>query len=170
MIFTPLVILLDQLSKYWINIHFYLGEKLSVLPGYFDLVHYRNRGSAFGMFSGWDSPWRDYFFYLLSFAAFIVLLSLYYKSKPKERRLQIPLALILGGAIGNLLDRFSYGEVIDFLRVHWHNQTAHFSVLGKEFHIQLVWPAFNVADSAITVGALWLAIVLLFFHQEKAKG
>lgn len=166
-ILTPLIIGLDQLSKYWVQLKLHLGEKIEVLPGYFDLVHYRNPGAAFGMFSTWDSPWRDYFFYALSMVAFLVLLSLYQKSQNNERRLQIPLALILGGALGNVIDRMHYGEVIDFLRVHWHNKQTSLNLLGRDIELTLIWPAFNVADSAITVGALWLAIVLLFFQKKE---
>lgn len=165
----PVVILLDQLTKWWINANVAFGVKLSVIPGYFEIVHIRNRGAAFGMFSGWDSHYREYFFYGVTLVALVALTTLYVKSQPGERRVQIPLALILGGAVGNLIDRVFRGSVIDFLRFHWQEKTAHFDLFGKDFDILLVWPSFNVADIAITCGALTLAVVLLFFEPKRAK-
>jgi signal peptidase II len=166
-IITPDVIILDQLSKWFILTHLALGEKITVLTGFFDIVHVRNQGAAFGLLSEWNHPNRVWFFYLISAVALTILVSLYVKSRPDERRLHIPLALILGGAIGNLMDRLVRGEVVDFLRFHWHNQTAEFTLLGKPFKILLVWPSFNVADIAITCGAIALAIVILFLDKKK---
>jgi signal peptidase II len=164
---TPLVVLLDQLSKWIIVTHLTLGQKITVWEGYFDIVHVHNQGAAFGLFSEWNYPHREWFFYAISAVALAILISLYTKSRPDERRIHIPLALILGGAIGNLIDRLQRGEVVDFLRFHWHNRLAEFTVMGKPFKIFLVWPSFNIADAAITCGAIYLAIVLLFLDRKK---
>lgn len=166
-VFTPLVVLLDQITKWVIKSQLALGTKIVVWEGYFDIVHVRNKGAAFGMLSAWQSEWRGYFFYGISLLALIALTVLYVKSKPTERRIQIPLALILGGAIGNLIDRSYQGEVVDFLRFHYYNQVADFTVLGKHFRFLMSWPSFNIADIAITCGAIFLAIVILFFDRKK---
>lgn len=166
---APLVVISDQWTKHLIKLKLTLGQKITVWEGYFDIVHVRNKGAAFGIFSEWDHPHREWFFYGVAAVALIILISLYVKSRPEERRLQIPLALILGGAMGNLIDRLSGGEVVDFLRFHWHNHTAQFSLLGKPFKILLVWPSFNVADIAITCGAIYLAIVILFFDGKRGS-
>lgn len=168
-ILPPLVVILDQWTKWIINSKLAIGAQITVWTGYFDIVHIRNQGAAFGMLSGWNSEVREFFFYGISILALIILLTIYIRSQPKERRIQIPLAIILGGAMGNLIDRLSHGEVIDFLRFHWHNQTAQFTLLGKTYRILLVWPSFNVADIAITCGAIYLAIVILFFDSKKSK-
>jgi len=168
-ILSPLVVILDQITKWVINSSMVIGEKITVLPGYFDIVHIRNRGAAFGMLSTWDSDMREFFFYGISLVALIILLVIYIRSKPSERRIQIPLAIILGGAIGNLIDRLFFGEVIDFLRFHWHNEYANFSIFGETYRILLVYPSFNVADIAITCGAIYLALVILFFDSKKSK-
>jgi len=82
----------------------------------------------------------------------------------RERRVQIPLALILGGAIGNLLDRFYQGPVTDFLHAHWQDKIAS---IGS-YRFVLSWPAFNIADSAITCGAIALMLVILFGKKKDA--
>jgi len=168
-IIPPLVILLDQITKFLIVLYIKIGDMISIVPGYFELVQVRNRGAAFGMLSAWKSDLRNWFFYGISLVALIALGAIYYKSKPKERRIHIPLALILGGALGNLLDRILRGEVIDFLKLHWQDKVADFTLLGKHFRFLLVWPSFNVADIAITCGAIYLAIVVLFFEAKKSQ-
>lgn len=168
-VIAPLVVLLDQFTKWMIMTRMALGEKTTVWEGYFDIVHVRNQGAAFGIFSEWNHPYREWFFFAISAVALIILISLYIKSRPDERRIQIPLALILGGAVGNLIDRLARGEVVDFLRFHWHDHTAQFTLFGKPFKILLVWPSFNVADIAITCGAISLAIVMLFLDKNRRQ-
>jgi len=165
----PLIILLDHITKFWVVQSIAFGERISVITGYFELTHVRNEGAAFGMLSTWNSEYRVWFFYGISLVAFVALLFLYLKTKSGERKIQIPLALILGGALGNLFDRASRGNVVDFLRFHWRNEIADFTILGQHFRFLLVWPSFNVADIAITCGALYLAIVVLFFDTKKPK-
>ena len=148
------VLLLDQITKMGVASRFALHETLPIISGFFNLVHVRNRGMAFGIM---NRPGADWGFTLLlgaTLAAVALLLFWFYSLKSKDRGLRLPLALILGGAVGNLIDRIRTGEVIDFLDFH----------IGP-YH----WPAFNVADSAITVGTLWLAVKILFHSTSEEK-
>jgi len=119
------------------------------------------------MLSTWNSGYREWFFYGISFLALLALFIIYNKSKVTDRKIHIPLALILGGAIGNLIDRWRFGNVVDFLRFHWQETVTNFEIFGKPIRIYLSWPSFNVADVAITCGALALIIVLIFFDSKK---
>jgi signal peptidase II len=151
------VVVLDQITKLWASRTIALSQKIPVIPGFFNLVHVRNRGMAFGVM---NRPGSDLGFYVLiaaSFVAIALLLFWFVKAKHEGYRIVIGLSLVLGGALGNLIDRLRSGEVIDFLDfylspLNWH------------------WPAFNVADSAVTVGTLWLAVYLLFFQTGTRKG
>jgi len=148
------VLVLDQMTKYWIATRFPLHETQPLISGFFNLVHVRNRGMAFGIM---NRPGADWGFILLlgaTLGAVALLLFWFYRLKPEDRRMAFPLSLVLGGATGNLLDRVRLGEVIDFLDFY-----------AGSYH----WPAFNVADSAITVGTLWLAASLLFCPAAKEK-
>ena len=151
MIWPALVIVfLDQISKLAI-IHFLRVHESVTVTGFFNLAHVRNRGMAFGLM---NRPDFDAGFYLLTAAtviAVVLLLAWFFRLKKEDARIAFGLSLILGGAVGNLIDRLRFREVVDFLDVH----------LGP-YH----WPAFNVADSAITVGTFWVAIILIF-HQKK---
>jgi len=135
------VIVLDQLSKFAIERSFSFGERLALLPGLFDLTLVYNRGAAFS-FLAHAAGWQRWLFIALGCVAavFIVWLLARHAS---QRLFAFALALILGGALGNVIDRIVRGQVVDFLLVYW-----------QRFH----WPAFNVADSAITIGALLLII------------
>jgi len=148
------VLALDQTTKVLIATRFPLHETKPLISGFFNLVHVRNRGMAFGIM---NRPGADWGFVLLlgaTFGAVALLLFWFYRLKSEERGISFPLSLILGGATGNLIDRVRLGEVIDFLDFY----------IGP-YH----WPAFNVADSAITVGTLWLAATLLFHPALKEK-
>lgn len=132
---SALVVVLDQLSKLWINDRFVYGEVFTVLS-VFDLVHWHNEGAAFSFLADFGGAQRWLFTGIaLAASGWIVWLL----SKHAEQKLfAFALSLILGGALGNLIDRISYGYVIDFLLFHWNEHT---------------FPAFNLADSAITCGA-----------------
>lgn len=151
--FVFLVILLDQVSKWAIVQYIKLYETIPVIPHFFNLVHTRNRGMAFGIM---NRPDFSFGFYLLAGASIgaIVLLVFWFLSlDEQDKGLEKGIALILGGAIGNLIDRIRLGAVIDFLDLY----------LGS-YH----WPAFNVSDSAITIGAFWVAVNYLFFHKKTS--
>ena len=144
------VVLLDQISKFIIDRSIHLHESVTVISGFFNLVHIRNRGMAFGLM---NRPGNDFAFYFLVAAtvgAVVLLLFWFSRLKKEERILILGISLILGGAVGNLIDRIRFHEVIDFLDLY----------VGS-YH----WPAFNVADFAITVGTLWVAINMLF-HKK----
>lgn len=141
------IIVLDQLTKLLILQYLPLHSSLEIIPGFFNLVHVRNPGGAFSIFAGANSALRQGLFMGLTVFIVIVLLFAYRKLRPEDRWTRTSYALIVGGALGNLVDRLRFGgEVIDFLDCY----------VGA-YH----WPAFNVADSAITVGALMLVVSLL---------
>jgi signal peptidase II len=121
----------------------------------------QNRGAAWGVLSGAGERFRVPFFYLVSIAAVIFIFSYYRKLRPDQRYLQIALALVLGGAIGNAVDRVLRGYVIDFIDWHWFDQ--HW--LKPSLH----WPTFNVADSGITVGLVMLFLEMLFARKAAKQ-
>jgi signal peptidase II len=134
------VIVLDQLSKYAIvqQLQLYDGH---VVTSFFNIVRAHNSGAAFSFLAG-AGGWQRWFFTALAFAAsvFIVIML---RRHGRERMLSLALSLIMGGAIGNVIDRLVHGHVIDFLQFHWR---------GAAF------PSFNVADAAITLGAILLIL------------
>jgi signal peptidase II len=137
------VVVVDQLTKAVVVARLGLHESVSVVDGLFALTYVRNTGAAFGLFAGRMAALRVPGLIAVSVVALVVLVW-FLRSVPNDRRLVIvACGAVLGGALGNLIDRAAYGEVIDFLDVYvgtWH------------------WPAFNVADAAITVGVIVLSI------------
>lgn len=149
-----ILILSDQVSKLIVLKSIELHASIPVIPGFFNLVHTRNRGMAFGFMNRPGSELSTYLLVAATFAAVFLLLFWFTRLKRGERGMVLGLSFILGGAIGNLVDRLRLGEVIDFL----------------DFHLGLYhWPAFNLADSAITVGTFWVAVNLLFFGPKSSK-
>ncbi len=145
---TVISLILDQLSKIYIDSSFVIGESHQVISNFFHITYVRNPGAAFGMLS--DSAIRIPFFLSISVIAVIAILWYVLKVAAEKQWQLVALGLILSGALGNFIDRARLGEVIDFLDVHWYN-----------YH----WPAFNVADSAICVG---VAIMLICtWHEER---
>ena len=145
---SALIIVLDQLSKAWVSGHFVHGESLPVL-GVFNLVLAHNTGAAFSMLND-AGGWQRWMFSAIAVVASVWIVWLLRKHQ-QQKLFCLTLALILGGALGNLIDRIAYGYVVDFLDFHWDSH--HF-------------PAFNVADSAITCGAalmLWDS----FMHKPR---
>ena len=138
------VVLLDQVTKVMIRAWVPLHERIVVIPGFFDITHVQNTGAAFGLFAGATSPYRPILLNAVAFAVFVLVLIYAFKSPVHWKRLQLALAGILGGAVGNLVDRIGAGAVTDFLRLHAAGRWE--------------WPSFNVADSAITVGVVLLAL------------
>lgn len=153
---VAIILGLDQWTKHLIVRNFSLGEKLPVIDGFFDLVHVRNRGAAFGLLAQWEFAHRDTVFYLLSVVA-LVFLWFFLREFPSGRVVPaLSAGLILGGASGNILDRIRFGSVVDFVSLHWRDEVFRFDLFGKPMEINLIWPAFNVADSAITIGVFCL--------------
>lgn len=162
-IITPVIFLLDQLTKWWIVRTIPYGQGFPVIPGYCDLVHVHNTGAAFGMLAGAHATWREPFFYAVSLIATGVIVAVARSLGPRDRLVAVILALVLGGVLGNLLDRIRFGWVIDFVSVHWRDVVVRWHLGRWQWQLPLEWPAFNVADSAITV-----SMVLLAWHFLNA--
>ena len=146
-IIALLVVAADQITKYMVLESMPLFHSIPVIPGFFDLTHIHNPGGAFGFLSGQSSHLQRLIFLLVSSLAIGLILYFYIKTPPSFRFLSIGLALVFSGAIGNLIDRVRMGKVVDFL----------------DFYIgNLHWPAFNIADSAVSVGMFIFLYHLLF--------
>ena len=143
--------LLDQGSKWLVAGSLRLGEVRTVIPGFFNLTHLHNRGAAFGLFADSDSPVVRGALIAFSLAALALVFYLLWRGV-SSRWTGWGLGLILGGALGNLLDRVRAGSVMDFLKVHLAD-----------------WPAFNLADSAVVLGALLLMIEVLRPHRHESS-
>jgi signal peptidase II len=146
------IILLDQITKYFIDSSMSVGESFPVIQGLFNITYVRNPGAAFGIFSKSPEVFRTVFLIVVTSAAMILIL--YYIRMNRERGIPLNLALsmIFGGAIGNLIDRIRFGEVIDFLDFY----------IGSHH-----WPAYNLADSAISTGAVLLLLSMIWKKGEK---
>lgn len=140
---TVPVLVLDQVSKLYISAHLKLYQMIQVVPNLIDITYTRNPGAAFSLFANLQPEYREILFFTLSAVAIVVLvLLLLLGTRPNAT--SVAFALILGGTIGNLIDRVARGNVIDFIYVH---------------HGAFKYPVFNIADSAITIG---VALVLIF--------
>jgi signal peptidase II len=148
------VLLLDQVTKSLVRTRLPLHDSEPVLPGLFSLTHVTNRGALFGLLHDLPDPWRGMLFTIVPFAAILLILYFQGRTAPADRLAHGGLALILGGAAGNFLDRLRLGYVVDFLDVY-----------AGPHH----WPAFNVADSAICVGVGLLILDLLRPHRRPAS-
>jgi signal peptidase II len=144
------ILVVDQLTKMIVDRTISLHESIPIIDGLFNLTYVRNTGAAFGIFAGSHEAFRLPFLILVSVLALGFVVVMLKRLRDEETGLITALSLIIGGAIGNLVDRVLYGEVIDFLDFYWSN-----------YH----WPAFNVADSCITVGVL-----ITLYYLIKAKG
>ena len=144
-----LVLVVDQASKYYFEQRLDLYEQIVVIPDYFSWMLAYNTGAAFSFLAD-SSGWQRWLFALIAIVVSVVLVVWLKRLGRSDTWLAIALALVLGGALGNLYDRIAIGHVIDFIFVHW-----------KEHG----FPAFNVADSAITVGAIMLALDM--FKSKK---
>jgi signal peptidase II len=140
------VIVLDQLTKQLVVANLGLHDSIPVISGFLNLVHVRNPGAAFGFLAKMPGYFRSVFFISVTIGAIAMILFYLKQNKVTEKPLLLSLSLIFAGAIGNLIDRLRFGEVVDFVDVYV--STHH-------------WPAFNVADSAISVGAVFLLISLI---------
>jgi signal peptidase II len=145
---APLVIALDQSTKRAVIARFQLGESISLIEGFFSLTYVRNTGAAFGLLADAHPEFRVPFFLILPFGALAFILGVLRKIDANDTKIAVALALVFGGAVGNLIDRALYGYVVDFLDFHWKYQ----------YH----FPAFNIADSAICVGVVVLMWEILF--------
>jgi signal peptidase II len=143
------VVVLDQLTKMLVLHHMPLHDSIPIIPGFFSLTHVHNPGGAFGFMARNSSPLRHWLFLLAAVFALGMILYFYHQTPRNRPFFGAALALIFGGAIGNLIDRLRFGEVVDFLDVY----------VGY-----LHWPTFNVADSAVTVG-----VIIFLLHVVTKK-
>jgi len=146
-----LILVLDQGTKIIVDRTIPLHHSIPVIDNLFNLTHIRNTGAAFGILAGRRGWVRSSFLLFFSLVAMVFIVVLLRRLPENEKTLTIALSFILGGAIGNLLDRLLYGEVIDFLDFYW-----------SRYH----WPAFNAADSFITVGVI-LTLIRLIQSKDK---
>ena len=147
-----LVIALDRWSKRTVAAHIAMYAHIQLIPGFFRLTHTENTGAAFSLFADSPSHWKTGMLIGFSLVAMIVVSVLLWKQHSLTLS-GVALSLILGGAVGNLWDRIARGRVVDFLLVY-----------VKQYQ----WPVFNLADSAIVVGACLLVIEILFLHPKNA--
>ena len=140
---------LDQLTKFLVVSSLSLYEQIEVIPGFFNLVYVTNPGAAFSMLADIDSPWRHYFFVTVGCLALVFLTIYWFQLRQRAPMQGLAIALIAGGALGNLVDRLRTGAVIDFIDLYW-----------RAYH----WPAFNIADSAICIG---VGFFLVLGFKEK---
>jgi signal peptidase II len=144
------IIVVDQLTKWIVDRTMPLHYSIPLIDGFFSLTYIRNTGAAFGILAGSAAAFRLPFLLLFSLVAIGFMVMMLRRLPDHEKGLITALSLILGGAIGNLIDRAVYGEVVDFLDFYWGS-----------YH----WPAFNVADSCITIG-----VAITIYYMIKAKG
>jgi signal peptidase II len=149
------VVVLDQLTKALVVRQIDLHDYVPLVDGLMSLSHVRNHGAAFGLLSDWNLPYQSLLLSVLSLAA-LGAIAAYFLRLPAAARLpRLALALVLGGAVGNVIDRLRLGYVVDFVHVYW-----------REYQ----WPDFNAADSAITIGVALLVIDILSSPETEPQG
>lgn len=141
------VLALDRATKWVIARNIALHGSIQVIPGFFRITHVENRGAAFGLFADSPAQWKIYMLVMFSIVALVIVSALLWRNSHTMTTTGVGLSLILGGALGNLWDRLLSGKVVDFLLFY----------IG-----QYQWPAFNVADSAIVIGAGLLVFEIVF--------
>ena len=146
------VLLLDRWTKHLVSVHIPLYTHIQIVPGFFRLTHTENTGAAFSLFADSPAHWKTGMLIAFSLVALGIVFALLWTNTRPLASAGIALSLILGGALGNLWDRVASGRVVDFLLLYVR---------------QYQWPVFNLADSAIVVGAGLLVIELLFSKTPK---
>jgi signal peptidase II len=148
------IVVCDQATKAMVRARIPLHDEVSLIAGLLDLTHVRNTGAAFGMLNGIDFPFKAAIIAVVAAIALVAIAAYAARLAPAQKMARIGLALILGGAIGNLIDRIAFGYVLDFVDVYW-----------RAYHF---W-AFNVADSAITVGVCVMVLDMLGLGSHVSK-
>ena len=149
-----LVVLLDRWSKRLVAAHIAMYTHIQIIPGFFRITHTENTGAAFSLFADSPSHWKTALLIGFSLIAMVIVSVLLWRQARALTLTGIALSLILGGAVGNLWDRVASGRVVDFLLFY-----------AKSYQ----WPVFNLADSAIVVGASLLVIEILFMHPTPSE-
>ncbi len=153
-ILAVLVVVLDRWTKRMVAAHIGMYTHIQIIPGFFRITHTENTGAAFSLFADSPSHWKTALLIGFSLIAMVIVSVLLWKQARALTLTGIALSLILGGAVGNLWDRVASGRVVDFLLFY-----------VKSYQ----WPVFNLADSAIVVGASLLVIEILFAHQTPSE-
>ncbi len=152
-IVAVLSFVLDQATKIWVDTTLTFADRVPVIDGFFYLTHVRNPGAAFSTFVSMEPRLRMAFFVTVSLIAIAIIISFYRKLAPRDRLSAMALGLILGGALGNLVDRLTRGEVVDFLHFRlWSGYS---------------WPDFNLADTWIVIGVALLVLEMLAEENES---
>lgn len=144
-----LILVVDQATKIIVEHKLPMGVPIEIIPGFFNLYHTRNVGGAFGLF-----PNMAPLFLVVGIVAVVVLMVAFRRFRYQDKTVRLSLALLIAGALGNIIDRIRLGYVIDFIQLY----------LSRFY-----WPAFNIADTSVVVGAV-LILVFIFTHREKGKG
>ncbi|MGE0823837.1 MAG: signal peptidase II [Candidatus Binatia bacterium] len=148
------IVFFDQLTKAWVAQSIELHQRIPVIHAFFDLTHMRNPGAAFSFLAQAPAWFRQPFFLIATTVAIVALLIFLVRAKDEGLLLVVATASVLGGAIGNLIDRLRYGWVIDFLLFYWN---------------EYAWPAFNIADACITVGVIGLLWASLYTSLPQSR-
>lgn len=148
-----IVFILDRITKSIVKSHISPWQALGVIPGLFNIVHTENPGIAFGLLSDLANPWRNIILIGLAILVLAIISAVLLRAGAQNLLLRMGLALVMGGAVGNLFDRIVHGTVTDFVEVH----------VGEHY-----FPAFNVADSAITIGACLLLLDMWYSRERKS--
>ena len=162
---AAVVVAIDQASKAWVHATLRDAPRLELIPGWLNFVYSRNPGGLFGYFTDMAQPWRTLILTLLPLAAIALVVDYLTRGKDLDRVARWALSLVLGGAIGNLIDRLFRGEVIDFIDAHASGGLAEWLVekVGTAH-----WHTFNVADSCIVCGAI-LLLISAFRPQHRPE-
>src|SRR6202162_1216504 len=153
LLIVVVVVVLDRWTKHLVALRIRLYANIQIIPGFFRLTHTENTGAAFSLFADSTAPWKTGLLIAFSVIALVVVSALLWKNQPAHIATGIGLSLIMGGALGNLWDWLARGRVVDFLLVY-----------VKRYQ----WPVFNLADSAIVLGA-GLLIVEILFAKSSAR-
>ncbi len=148
------IVVADQITKAIVRSRLPLHDELDIIPGFLDFTHVRNSGAAFGLLNGIDFPAKPVVIAIIAAAALVAIAAYAATLAPAQKLARVGLALILGGAVGNLIDRIALGYVVDFVDVYW-----------RSYHF---W-AFNVADSAITIGVAIMVLDMLGLGSHVPK-
>lgn len=152
-VISSALIVIDQYTKFMVTLHIPLNYSVKVVDGFFNLTHIRNSGVAFGIFSDQHSELKPYLLIFISIIAIMAILIIFHQTGKNKKMAQTGLVLVFSGAIGNLIDRVLHKEVIDFIDFFIHNNH---------------WPAFNIADSCITIGVM-LMVADMFVSGETSS-
>jgi signal peptidase II len=146
--------LIDQITKWIILTKMQIGESITVIPNYFEVVHVRNSGVAFGLLQNIPDSYRLVFFLTVTIIAIAAIFVIFKQSNDDSLILKVILCLILAGAIGNLTDRIVHNNVVDFINVHAFTYR---------------WPTFNIADTYISIGMIGLLLYTFLVPEKKNK-